>query len=122
MRYLSNTNIGIKILKDDTQKMVCQSNVCPGYDALTSNLRVYPTTMSAIIKSRQETFVDDGTVSTNDSTITDDKIYQVVVPMPIIETSDLVGRSFFINTSKDNQRLYLKIVKALETYQDKLKR
>ena len=38
----------------------------------------------------------------------------------MIETSDLVERSFLINTLGDNQHLRLKIVKALDTHQDDL--
>ena len=40
--------------------------------------------------------------------------------MPIIETSDLVGISFLVNTPEDNRRLRLKIVKALDSHQDDL--
>ena len=37
--------------------------------------------------------------------------------MPIIDPSDLVGRSFLC-TEEDGQRLRIKIVKAIETYED----
>ena len=110
------------MLKDDAQKMLCRSKVCPRDNALTRNLHVYPATMPVIIKSRDDTFADDSTVSTTVSNITDDNSYQDTASMHIIEIYDLVGRHFLINGPEDDQPLYLKIVKALETYQDKLKR
>ena len=39
--------------------------------------------------------------------------------MPIIDPSDLVRRSF-LRTEDDGQRLWVKIVKAIETYEDEL--
>ena len=39
--------------------------------------------------------------------------------MPIIDPSDLVGRSF-LRTEEDGQHLRVKIVKAIETYEDEL--
>ena len=39
--------------------------------------------------------------------------------MPIIDPSDLVGRSF-LQTEEDGQRLRVKIVKAIEIYEDEL--
>ena len=39
--------------------------------------------------------------------------------MPIIDPSDLVGRSF-LHTEEDGQRLRVKMVKAIETYEDEL--
>ena len=53
-----------KNLKDYTHKIVCRSNVRPGDEPFTSNLRMYPATMPAVVKSRQDTFTDDDTVST----------------------------------------------------------
>ena len=41
--------------------------------------------------------------------------------MPIIDPSDLVGRSF-LRTEEDGQRLRVKIVKAIETYEDELRK
>ena len=40
--------------------------------------------------------------------------------MPIIKTSDLVETSFLINTPEHDQRLRLKIVNDLDSYQDDL--
>ena len=82
-----------KILKDDTQNIACRSNVLPGDNPLTRNLRLYPATMPAIIKSRNKTFSNDDTVSTAASTIHDNDSYQATASMPVVETSDLVGRS-----------------------------
>ena len=80
-----------KTIKDDTQKIVCQSNVRPNNDPLTRNLRIDPTIAPVIIKSRQETFTDDDTISTDPSTIPEDSNYQARIPVHVIETSNLLG-------------------------------
>ena len=99
---------------------MCRSNVLPGDDPLIRNLSIDHTTMPSIIKSLQETFADDDTVSTTDSTIPEHECYQATDSMHVIETSDLVGRSFLVITPEDNQRLRLKIVNALDSHQDGL--
>ena len=73
-----------KILKDYAQKIVYWSNLHLGYNPLTSNLRIDYTTMSSIIDSRQEDFVDDDTVSITSHFIPDDEGYQDTAFMPII--------------------------------------
>ena len=74
----------LNILKDDTQKIACRSNVHPGDDLLTRNLRFDPSTIPEIIKSRQDSFEDDDTFSTNASTINDHKNYQDTSSMHVI--------------------------------------
>ena len=106
-----------KILKDDTQKIVLRSNFRQGDDLLIRNLLINPSFMPEIIKSWQETFEDDDTVSTPSYTIPDDENYQSTASMPIIETSDLVGRSFLMATPEDVQSLRAKIFKALDSNQ-----
>ena len=59
-----------KILKHHTQKILCRSNIRPGNDPITRNVRVDPITIPAIIKSRQEDFSDDDTVFTTAFIIT----------------------------------------------------
>ena len=77
--------------------------------------------MSVIIKSRKQTFADDDTVFTDASTIPEEYSYQDTDPIPIIKPSDLVERYFLVNVPEDNQRISLKLGKALETRQDYLK-
>ena len=54
-----------KTLKDDSQKIFCRSNTLPR-DLIT---------VPAFVKSRQEIFADDDTVSTNLSTISNNENY-----------------------------------------------
>ena len=89
-----------KSLEDDSRKIVCRSKILPGHDLLASNLHIDPTTMSAIVKSRQDAFAYDDTVSTVPSVITDDDNYQAESCMTKIETSEIVGRFFLISVSK----------------------
>ena len=112
--------MNFKILKDNTEKIVCRSNVRLGDNSLVSNLLVDSVTTPVIIKSRHETFEDDDTISTATSAIPDDDSYQGVSSIPIIETSDLVGRFFFINTSEDSQSLRLNAFQVLDSRQDDL--
>ena len=88
---------------------------------LSRHLLIDPTTIPTIIKSRKEAFAEDDRVHTADSTIHDNEDYQVSASMLIIEISDLVRRSFLLSAPKCNQRLRLKIFKALHTHQDALK-
>ena len=74
------------VLKDETQKIACQSKFIPGDDLLARKIRIDPTTMHETIKYRQETFSEDDTFSTAVFTIPDDKNYQAADSMHIIET------------------------------------
>ena len=76
--------------------------------------------MPVIIKSRQDPFADYDTVSSTAFTIPDDENYQAATSIPIVETSDLVERSFIMITPDYNQSLCLSIVKALDSYQEDL--
>ena len=122
MRMSENVghDVIFRILKDDAQKIFCQSNTRLENDPLTRNLRIDLNTIPAFVKSRQDTFADDDIVSTVHSTIPEDINFQAEDSMPNIETSDLVGRSFLVRTPKDIQTLRVNIVKALEYNQDDL--
>ena len=69
--------------------------------------------MPAIIKSRQEIFSDDDIISIAPSTIPDDDSYQEAFPITLVDTSDLMGRSFLMSTPEGSQRLRVKTTKAL---------
>ena len=62
----------IKILKNDNKNIACRSNVRPGDNSLTSNIRVDLDAMPAVVTSRQNSFKDDDTVSTTPSTLHND--------------------------------------------------
>ena len=91
-----------KILKNDAQKIFCQSNLCPGDDPFTRNIRANPETTPTFVKSRQDTFVDNDSVYTSPSTILDNGKYQDDSFAHDIETSEIVSRFFFVSTSEDS--------------------
>ena len=64
------------MIKDDTKSIFCRYSAHFSDDALAKNLRIDPTTVTIVIKFRQETFGDDGTVSTAPSTIPGNENYQ----------------------------------------------
>ena len=61
-------------------------------------------------------------MSTTSSTTFDDDRYQDAFPMPLIDTSNLAGRSLLMRTPEDSQCLCVKIVKSLDNHQDDLKK
>ena len=67
--------ITFKVSKDDVQTIIFRSNSCLVDDPFASNLHIDPTTMSAIVKPRQDAFADDDTDSADSSTIPDDDNY-----------------------------------------------
>ena len=99
-----------KTLKDDSQKIFCRSNTLPSD----------PITVPAVVKSRQEIFVDDDIVSTDPSTISDNENYEAQYSIHVIETYFLVGRSFLVNMSEYSPHFHAKIVKALDSHQHDL--
>ena len=110
-----------KVFKDESHKIIFWSNARLSNDTINSNLLIDPATIPTIVKSMQDVFADDDTVSTAPSTTHDYGNYQGASPMPIIENSDLVGRSFLTSAPEDNQRLGTKMFKALDARQEDLK-
>ena len=76
--------------------------------------------MPVVSNNRQENFSDDRTFSAASSAIPENKKYQAESSIPIIDTSDLVGKYFLMSARKDSQRLRVKIVKVLDSHQDYL--
>ena len=94
----------------------------PADDTSSLNLRAEPLTVPKVVKSLS----DDISDSTFDVLPLFDEDNKELPPeltsrkhMPIIDPSDLVGRSFF-RTEEDGQRLRVKIVKAIEAHEDEL--
>ena len=106
--------------KDDTQKIFWEPSARLVDYLLTRNLRIYSPTTPAILKSRQEKFVDDEKVYTSTSTTHNDEKCQDSYSVLIIETSDLVVRSLLKSAPEDSQCIRAKIVKALDPNQDDL--
>ena len=111
-----------KILTSDTNKTLHGSNVHPADDTSSLNLRAESLTVPQVVKSLN----DDISDSTFDvpSLVNEDNEELPPEPtsrkhMPIIDPSDLVGRSF-LRTEEHGQRLRVKIVKAIEAHEDEL--
>ena len=106
------------ILSDTTSKLIHRSNVRPTDDPLESNLRIDPLTVPKIIKDKldikSDTTTDDLAPDPN-SELHAEPVYSA---MPIIDTSDLVGRTFLTPANEDGQRLRARIVKAVDDYED----
>ena len=106
------------ILSDTTSKLIHRSNVRPTNDPLESNLRIDPLTVPKIVKDKVDIKSDaitDVLAPDPDSDLHADPIHSA---MPIIDTSDLVGRTFLTPVNEDGQRLRARIVKAVEDYED----
>ena len=68
-------NIAFKILKDDTQKVICYFSSYSYDDSLTRNLRFYLDTIAEIVNHRKDTFEDDGTIFATPSALPDNDDY-----------------------------------------------
>ena len=93
------------ILSDATSKLIHWSNIRPTDDPLESNLRVDPLTVPKIVKDKLDIKSDVTTydlVPDPDSELQAEPVHSA---MPIIDTSDLVGRTFLTPVNEDGQRL-----------------
>ena len=107
-----------KILSDKSSKIIHCSNTRPANDPLEKNIRLEPLIVLVIVKLKYKTS-DDETITKALSTITDDESVEDELSMPIIDPSDLVGRNFLMPTDNESrQRLQVRIVKAIEDYED----
>ena len=103
-----------KVLTDDTNKIISRSNVRSAGLPLEYNLRLDPLCgeINQVVKSKSDTLQIPTETNQEQS---DNK------PMPIIHPSDLVGRSFLMNTNDDGEKLRAQVVEAVKVYDDKLK-
>ena len=111
-----------KILTSDTNKVLHRSNVRPADDPVSANLRAEPLVVPKVAKSLSDN-VDESNFE-EPPLIDEDSNNplpqsELRNSTPIIDPSDLVGRSF-LRTEEDGQRLRVKIVKAIETHEDEL--
>jgi hypothetical protein len=99
-----------KILTYDTHKIIYCSNIRSALDPDSWNLHMEPLNddkvLAPIIKSRRDLdpvdSLDHG--EENDS----------VMPMPIVDPNDLVGRTFLMPRQEDGQCFRARIVRAIE--------
>jgi hypothetical protein len=89
----------LKILTDDTDKVIYRSSVRSALDPATHNLRVDPLggEPTPFILSHHEVFGPDESVSNDGET-------NPTNSMPSFDTNDLVGRTFLMGTQEDGQR------------------
>ena len=106
-----------KILTDKSTKIIHRSNVRPADVPLDKNIRLDPLTVPCVVKSKRDTS-DDDTASTEPSTIADDESLESLTPIPILDTSDLVGRTFLMPADDSGQRLRARIVKAIDDQEE----
>ena len=111
-----------KILTSDTNKVINRSNVRPADDPASANLKVEPLAVPKVVKSLTDDVNDSGfdeppLIDEDDEPLP--SLSERRKPMPLIDPSDLVGRSF-LRTEEDGQCLRVKIVKALEHREDGL--
>ena len=111
-----------KTLKDGMQKIFFRTSGRPGDDPLTRNLHIDTITIPSGSNSRQQSFSDNGALSTTPSTISNGSNYQASSSVRTIDTLDVVGRYFLMTTPEDSQCLCVKIAKSLDNHQDDLKK
>ena len=96
-----------KVLTDDTRKILYRSNIRSAVDSKTRNLHLDP--------------LNDAVESPVIRSLHDSSLHgEHQADMPIIDPSDLVGRTFLLPQQEDGQRFRARIVKALDDYESDL--
>ena len=85
-----------KIPFDKSSEIVYYSNVRSDNDSLEKNISLKPLIASTVVKSKVKTS-DNETNTTSLSTIDSNKLLEDLSPLPILEFSDLVERTFIIS-------------------------
>ena len=101
-----------KILTDKSNKIIHRSNVRPADIPLEKNIRLDPLIIPSVVKSKKEISYDENVVNN------DDYLASNQPSVPILDTSDLVGRTFLMPIDKDGQRLRARIVEAIENQEE----
>ena len=112
-----------KILTDDTSKIIYRSNVRPANMSMEYNLRLDPLCGEPckIVKSKLDHTTQtqmkivgkESNVKENNNPVqNEDK----PTAMAIINPSDLVGRSFLLDTNENGEKFRAKIVQAILTH------
>ena len=114
----------IKVLTDDTNKVICRSNVRSALNSKERNLRMDPLggEIDPIIKSRKDQF-DDGETKTNpqgSENGENNEATRNIPKMPVFDPDDMVGRTFLLERQEDGQRFRARIVHAIKEQDDEL--
>ena len=86
-----------KVLTDDTKKIINRSNIRPADDPLELNLRLDSLISNDFIKSKHDVIKKEESNQSSES----EKHFN----MPILNPSDIVGRTFLMEPTEDGQRL-----------------
>ena len=90
----------LKVLLDASNKIIHRSNIRPTNTPLDKNIYLDPLTVPKIVKSKRDPSNNE-TVTTTLSTIADGNSLSNTPHVPIINPSDLIGRTFLIPIDKD---------------------
>ena len=103
-----------KILTDDTSKVIYRSNVRPADVPMEYNLRLDPLCgePTEIVKSKN----DNANINNQDQSEDQQS------SLPIINPSDLVGRSFLLQGNENGEKFRAKIVEAIKDHDDTLEK
>ena len=117
----------VKVLTDDTKKVLYRSNVRSALNSKERNLRMDPLggETKFIVKSRQDQFEDDGTKTNPQGSKngeTNEEEETNVPKMPVFSPDDIVGRTFLLEPQEDGQRFRARIVRAIKDQDDELAR
>ena len=123
----------IKVLTDDTKKVIYRSNVRSALDEADRNLRMDPLSgeIKTIVKSRQDNDADNGETKKTPTgydygeptTPTDDDDGETNngPAMAVFNPEDLVGRTFLLKPQEeDGQRFRARIVRSIQDQEDDL--
>lgn len=111
-----------KIVTNNTNKVICHYNICSTEEPLEQNLHLYPFVIISIIKSKSDSPIPQVTTySHNNDTLSNIPNTETSSTHPdpsihIINSSDLVGRTFFIDIQEDGQRHRSRIFKLIDDY------
>ena len=92
--------MAFKILANKSTKIIYRSNVRPADVLLNKNNFLNPLTILRVVTSKREVSNKDVSNTTENG-----KSFDSLTNMPILDTSDLVGRNFLMPTDEDGQRL-----------------
>ena len=93
-----------KILTDKSNKIIHRSNVRPTYVPLDKKIRLEPLTVPCVVKSKGELSDDTDLVQNT----------KIRAQIPILNTSDIVGRTFLMPADENGKFLRARIVKAID--------
>ena len=105
--------MAFKILANKSTKIIYRSNVRPADVLLDKNICLDPLNIPCVVTSKRELSNKDALNTTEN-----DESFDSSTNIPILDTSDLLGRTFLIPANKDRQCLRERITKAIDDYEE----